>query len=91
MGRDKATDVLSFPTEDKEIIGDVVVSVEKAAEQAEVQGVNFTEEMTRLLIHGVLHLFGYDHEKGVVKARKMRLEEERLMALCKSKSGFFLT
>lgn len=93
--RDKegATDVLSFPmTEDlggettpalfePVMLGDVVVSVDTALRDAEELKQPFERTVDRLLIHGILHLLGYDHEKSQVDAMCMTKEEERLMAL----------
>jgi len=63
------TDVLSFPAEQDEFekreglsLGDVVISVDQAARQASENGVEFQEEISQLILHGVLHLCGYDHE-----------------------------
>lgn len=92
--RDKegATDVLSFPMmEDLDgeiapalfeplMLGDVVVSVETALRDAEELEQSFERTVDRLLIHGILHLLGYDHEKSQVDAMCMTKEEERLMA-----------
>ena len=80
-GMDKPTDVLSFPMDDEHMLGDIVISVDKAGEQAERFGVTFEEEMARLMVHGLLHLLGYDHVKGGGQARKMRDREEELMGL----------
>lgn len=79
--KDKATDVLSFPLDDETMLGDVVISVETAAKQAKSYRTTFRAEITRLLIHGVLHLLGHDHE-GVSKAKaeKMRRLERSLAA-----------
>jgi len=93
--RDKAgaTDVLSFPMgEDLDgettpalfepvMLGDVVVSVDTALRDAEELKQPFERTVDRLLIHGILHLLGYDHEKSQVDAMRMIKEEERLMAL----------
>lgn len=85
--RDKATDVLSFPmcsdfelrTPNSELIlGDVVISVETAKKQAKENAVALNQEITRLLVHGILHLLGFDHEKGGRQALQMRKQEERL-------------
>ncbi|MFT7184326.1 MAG: putative rRNA maturation factor [Oceanicoccus sp.] len=59
---DKATDVLSFGYEDPEHLGQVVISVERAEEQAEGIGNTLEEELKFLFCHGVLHNLGYDHE-----------------------------
>ena len=63
-------------------IGDVVISVETVEKQAVLEGISFDEEIIRLLIHGILHLFGFEHEKGGQKAKAMRGEEKRLYGLC---------
>jgi probable rRNA maturation factor len=62
--KNKATDVLSFPAADPEtgISGDLAISLETAARQAEAFGHTLREEVKILLLHGILHLAGYDHE-----------------------------
>lgn len=83
-GLDRPTDVLSFSLVDGEgaehrrgLLGDVVISVETAASQARARHRALDEEVTRLLIHGVLHLIGHDHEEDD-EARVMRGEERRI-------------
>lgn len=78
-GKDKPTDVLSFPLEREGYLGDIAISVQTARRQAKEYGSRLHEELVRLLIHGVLHLEGYDHE-GVSKseAQKMRRKEKQL-------------
>lgn len=61
-GVEGVTDVLSFPGED-DYLGDVVICVDRAAEQAGDQGHSLEYELKTLLIHGILHCLGYDHEK----------------------------
>ena len=89
--KDKATDVLSFPQfHPKEIsgrsrrkleapgpyLGDLVISTETTLKQAKEFGVSKREELTRLVVHGVLHLCGYDHEKvPPAEAQRMRRRE----------------
>ena len=77
-GKDRATDVLSFPNGDKVadklLLGDVVISVDTASRQAEELGVTLEEEVERLLVHGIVHLLGYDHELG----EREREEFERI-------------
>ena len=86
--KDYPTDVLSFPTERDvpgaaSLLGDVIISVDKAREQARERQRSVDEEMTALLIHGVLHLLGYDHERSAKDARVMgRLERKIYRALC---------
>ena len=82
------TDVLSFPAAQDipagiRLLGDVIISVDKAKEQAKVRHRKLDDEMATLLIHGVLHLLGYDHERSVKDARIMgRLEKKIYRALC---------
>jgi rRNA maturation RNase YbeY len=86
--KDYPTDVLSFPAGDElptgvQLLGDVVISVEKAREQAEHRGRTLDEEMVLLVIHGVVHLLGYDHERSAKDARIMgSLERNIHRALC---------
>jgi probable rRNA maturation factor len=76
---DKATDVLSFPQDEDAVnetgdtlLGDVVISMETAARQAEEHHLSFNEELILLAIHGILHLLGYDHERSPQDARIMQ-------------------
>ncbi len=72
---DRATDVLAF-TMDEEILGDIVISVEKAKEQALVYRKSLKNEVGRLVIHGILHLIGYDDSsRGSLKKMHARGEE----------------
>lgn len=82
---DKATDVLSFPMEDTEMLGDIVISYEKTLSQAREFKVTVDEELGRLLVHGLLHLIGYDHVKGGRQAKEMREKEEEVLAILKEK------
>lgn len=85
-GKVGPTDVLSFAMQEGEgaehavgVLGDVVISVETALRQSQEQGVSFEDEFLRLLIHGFLHLLGYDHENvSDSVAAKMRKREEEL-------------
>jgi probable rRNA maturation factor len=85
MWRHKAgtTDVLSFPAEPDEFeatdsLGDVVISAEQAARQAKENGLTFDTEIAQLILHGVLHLCGYDHEtdKGEMNRLELRLRRK---------------
>lgn len=84
----KTTDVLSFFVEEQplsgaKILGDVVISVEQARRQAKERGKTLKSEMVTLLIHGILHLLGYDHEKSARQAKIMFAYERKLLAhLC---------
>jgi len=98
--KDRATDVLSFsqieergssPPDPLAIqnnpgmpLGDVVISIDTALAQARTYGVSPHERLRTLLIHGFLHLLGYDHERSPVEARKMSARERQLAAIMKS-------
>ncbi len=77
-GIDKATDVLSFPSDGPEDLGDIAVSVEIAAAQAKENGLKFDEEIAQLILHGLLHLSGYDHEtdNGEMNRLELRLRKK---------------
>ena len=81
-GKDKATDVLSFPAEGigaEEIAGDLAISIPTALKQAVEQGHSLATEIKVLILHGLLHLAGYDHETDTGKmARRERLLRARL-------------
>ena len=84
--KDKPTDVLSFPigekVEDWLILGDIVISVDTAKRQAKEFGYSLEEELKRLLVHGLVHLLGYDHELGGEEEKKFfELEEFVLKGL----------
>ena len=65
-----------FRSEAGNILGDVVINVPRAESQAEAYGTGFYDEIYRLLIHGILHLSGYEHENSRYRAEKMRNKEE---------------
>ena len=76
-GVDKATDVLSFPAGEQNNLGDVAISVETAAAQAKENGLAFEDEIAQLILHGLLHLCGYDHEtdKGEMNRLELKLRK----------------
>ncbi|MDG2050440.1 MAG: rRNA maturation RNase YbeY [Myxococcota bacterium] len=83
-GRDRSTDVLSFSMLEGEggvhrgvLLGDVVISVETAAAQAAARHRSLDDEVLRLLLHGVLHVLGHDHEDEA-EAREMERERRRV-------------
>jgi probable rRNA maturation factor len=87
-GIDRPTDVLAFAMREgpfahlqPQILGDVVISAETALRQARGRRHSLAEELTRLLIHGTLHLLGYDHEVSPADARLMRAKERELWRL----------
>lgn len=84
--KDKPTDVLSFPIGEKVngwlILGDIVISVDTARRQAQELGYSLEEELKRLLVHGLVHLLGYDHElEGEEEKKFFELEEFVLKGL----------
>ena len=90
---DKATDVLSFPMFEKaeldekiknkdflyeDVLGDVIISIDKVKEQAEEYGHSFERELSYMLVHGFYHLLGYDHIEEQDK-KIMRPKEEKIL------------
>jgi len=76
--------VLSFPLADElqpSLLGDVVISVETAARQARRRHHSLCEELQILLIHGILHLLGYDHEVSRSEAIRMHRKEREVKAM----------
>jgi probable rRNA maturation factor len=98
--KDKPTDILSFPMytrrqigkldpkdfsrRNKLILGDLVISLEKVSEQAMEYGHSFERELCYLVVHGMLHLMGYDHMKKADK-QEMREKEEKVLEQLKFK------
>lgn len=89
-GRDIETDVLSFPMGENGVydlnpetgayvLGDIVISVEKAVSQAELYGHTLQREIGFLTVHSMLHLLGYDHEEGGLPATLMHEKEEEVL------------
>jgi rRNA maturation RNase YbeY len=90
-GIDRTTDVLSFPMLDSSelagamtsriptILGDIVISAPKAERQARLIGHSLEREMTFLMVHGLLHLAGYDHETGEADEARMIARQRELM------------
>lgn len=82
--KNKVTDVLSFGDwNDKEFLGEVIICLPQAKQQAKKFGTSLKQELTRLLIHGILHLAGFDHEKSKSEEKKMfKLQEEIIEKIC---------
>ena len=76
--KDEPTDVLSFPSASAAFAGDIAISAEIAAKNASELGHSLETELKILVLHGLLHLAGYDHEtdKGEMKAREARLRRQ---------------
>jgi probable rRNA maturation factor len=82
------TDVLSFPAGQDEFemlegasLGDVVISVEQAERQAREHGLEFDEEVSQLILHGLLHLCGYDHETDNGEMNRLELRLRRRLGI----------
>jgi probable rRNA maturation factor len=88
-GKDRTTDVLAFAlregeatsTQEPGLLGDVVISVPTADRQASERGHTTERELTELLLHGILHLLGYDHERSPAEARRMFAKQRALLAV----------
>jgi len=86
-GKDKPTNVLSFPMAEgpsdveSGMLGDVVISVDTALREAGEMDETVVETINRLLVHGMLHLMGYDHERSPKDEKIMTKEEKRLLKL----------
>jgi probable rRNA maturation factor len=82
-GRDYVTDVLSFPTEPEQFenhssLGEIVIAMDRAATQAKENGLTLQNEIEQLILHGLLHLCGYDHEtdNGEMNRLELKLRKE---------------
>ncbi len=87
-GIDRPTDVLSFPMFDEDfgdgedaVLGDIVLSLEKAVEQAEAYGHSLRREIAFLTVHSLLHLLGYDHEEGKAEESEMFSRQEAILTI----------
>jgi len=68
-----------YPAINPHLLGDVVISVETALRQAQARNCSLQMEIASLLIHGILHLLGYDHERSAAERMKMRRLEKKLV------------
>lgn len=92
LQRDRPTNVISFAMQEGEgggltplLLGDVVISAERAASDAAEAQIPFEHELVFLLLHGILHLLGYDHERGTdAEAEQMETREREVFALLKA-------
>jgi probable rRNA maturation factor len=88
LGRSGPTNVIAFPMQEgpfreinPNLLGDVVISLDTAAREARQDCISVESRFDQLLIHGILHLFGFDHEKTSKQAKEMMMEEEKLLAM----------
>lgn len=97
LGKDRPTNVISFSMQEGEfgsisagLLGDVVISADTAAREAQEAGITFHERLVFLLLHGILHLTGYDHERsGEEEARRMEAKEQEIFE-CLGAEGLLL-
>ena len=82
FGRDRATNVISFSYLDgfpNELLGDIIISVEEAKIEADRAAIPLHRVLFSLVVHGLVHILGYDHEKGGKEARRMKYRERKLI------------
>ena len=91
LNRSGPTNVIAFPMKEgdfsdinPQLLGDVVISMETAGREALQSGISTEERFAQLLVHGILHLFGFDHEKSEQDARKMEKKSDELLKLFES-------
>jgi probable rRNA maturation factor len=91
LAKDRPTNVISFSLQEGDFggvnplaLGDVIISADTAAREAEEGGMPFFERLSFLLLHGILHLTGYDHERsGEAEAARMQHKEQQLFKILK--------
>lgn len=91
FAKDRPTNVISFSYMDGlpgEVIGDIIISIEKAQEEAQASGTVFYERLFALIVHGLTHIMGYDHEAGGSQRRRMQYREKRLMEFVMAREGY---
>lgn len=88
LKREGPTNVIAFPMREgphgdinPHILGDVVISLDTCAGEAEASGLSIEERFDQLLVHGILHLFGYDHIRSATEAKVMEAKTQELLTL----------
>jgi len=91
LGRTGPTNVIAFPMQEGAfadltpgLLGDVVISADTALREARAMGISLEARFTELLIHGILHLSGYDHERSEAEAKKMEAKTRELLEMLAS-------
>lgn len=82
--KNRVTDVLAFgdffaPGGEKDFLGEIAICLPQARRQAKAYGVSLKQELVRLLLHGILHLAGFEHERGGKEAKRMFDLQERIL------------
>jgi probable rRNA maturation factor len=92
LKREGPTNVIAFPMQQgdfaevsPQLLGDVVISIERAYQEGRMTGITAEERFTQLLVHGILHLLGYDHEKTEEEALLMEKKSNALLKLIQQK------
>jgi|LakMenEpi03Aug12_release.lakeMendotaPanAssembly.Ray.scaffolds.fasta_scaffold478589_2 probable rRNA maturation factor len=78
--KDKPTNVLSYPSGERDFLGDMVLARQTVWREAREQRKSAADHFTHLVVHGTLHLLGYDHETGEADAERMEALERRILA-----------
>lgn len=88
LNRKGPTNVIAFPMQEGDfsnitpyLLGDVVISIDTAKKEGKIAGITTMERFTQLLVHGTLHLIGYDHEKSEKEAKKMETKTNDLLKI----------
>ena len=88
LNRSGPTNVIAFPMRDgdfedlnPQLLGDVVISAETAKREAGNAGISTNARLSQLLVHGILHLFGYDHENDEREARRMEKKSNEMLQM----------
>jgi probable rRNA maturation factor len=91
LHREGPTNVIAFPMREgaftevnPQLLGDVVISLETAEKEGLAVGQGMQDRLSALLIHGILHLFGYDHENSEAEAEKMEIKTRELLQILDS-------
>jgi probable rRNA maturation factor len=82
FGKDSPTNVISFSYLSgfqNEVVGDLIISAERAGEEAARAGISLYERLVGLIVHGLVHILGFDHEAGPLEARRMKYREKKLL------------
>ena len=91
LSRKGPTNVIAFPMRNggfedlnPQLLGDVVISVETAKREAGDAGISTNARLSQLLVHGILHLFGYDHENDEDEARRMEKKSKEMLEILRN-------
>ena len=88
LKREGSTNVIAFPMREgpfaeltPDLLGDVVISLETAAREGAMAGISMEDRLTELLVHGILHLCGYDHETSQEEALRMEEKNQEILGI----------